>query len=87
MVYHCDLLVGQQLPHPERSVCRRIVMVEHPGLVFLKSWSAVANPVVEAVEDLLIEVLVYCLVLRHKLLMHQTLLIEESDQHGLDYRL
>ena len=47
----CDLLVGQQLPHAERSVCRRIVMVEHPGLVFPKSWSAAANLVVEAVED------------------------------------
>ena len=60
-------------------------MVEHPGLVIPKSWSAAVNPVVEAVEDLLIEVLVYCLVLRHKLVMHKTLLVEESDQLGLDF--
>ena len=32
-------------------------MVEHPGLVFPKSWSAAANPVVETVEDLYVQCL------------------------------
>ena len=43
------------------------------------------NSVVGAVEDLLIKVLIYCLFLRHKLVMYQIFLVEESDQHGLDF--
>lgn len=37
----------------------------------------------EAIEDLLVEVLVDCLTLRYELMMDHNLLVEEYDQHDL----
>ena len=68
-----DLFFGQELPPTVCDVCGRVVMVEQPGLVAPQSPPFVSNPVMEATEDLLVELLVDGLTLRHKLMVDQSL--------------
>ena len=62
------------------------VMVEEPWLVTPQCPPGASNSVMEAKENLLVEVLIYSFTLRHKFVMNQTLPVIKCNQHDFGLR-
>ena len=53
-------------------------------MVLLQIAPTVSHPVVMTSKDFFVEVLIHCLLFRHKLVMDQSFLTKKSDEHHLD---
>jgi hypothetical protein len=82
---HGDAVLGQEFPDTQGRVAWRIVVVQKPGTgrPFLRPFPT--NCISKALQNGYVDSLIHGLALGKKLVMHQTLLAKESDQHFLDF--
>ena len=76
-----DFFRDQELFHAEGCVGRSIVVMQDPSFSCPGSSSFLTNFVDKTSQNFLLKVLVNCLPLRNKLMMHHSLMVKEGDQH------
>jgi len=76
-----DFFQDQELFHTEGCVGRSIVVMQDPSFSCSGSSSFLMNFVGTTSQNFLVKVLVDCLPLRNKLMMHNSLMVKEGDQH------
>jgi hypothetical protein len=79
-----DAVLGQEFSVTEGRVAWRIVVVQKPGTrrPFVRPFPMIC--ISKALQNSYVDSLIHGLALGKKLVMHQTLHVEESDQHCLD---
>ena len=65
---------------------RSIVAMQNPGFLCPESSSCLTDFVDKMSQDFLVEESVNCLPLRNKLMMHQSVMVKEGDQHHFHLR-
>ena len=83
MLQHCDLLLGQELLDTDGSMCRRVVVVQHPALGLPEIAPDASDSGDETSKDFLVEVLVDSGTLQYELVVNDAPVIEEDDLHRL----
>ena len=84
MLERCDLFLIQELLDTDGSMCRCVVVMQHPAFAFPAIAPDTSNSRDESFKDFLVEVLVDRGTLLHELLVNDDSVIEEDDQHRLD---
>jgi hypothetical protein len=76
-----DAVVGQDLPDAWGRYSLRTVVVRKPGIgrSFVRLFPR--NCVLEMLQNVSVDGMIYCLALGNKFVMHQTLHTKEGDQH------
>jgi len=82
---HWDAVVGQDLPDAWGRCSLRAVVVKKPGIgrSFLRLF--LRNCVLEMLQNVSVDGVIYCLVLGNKFVMHQPLHTKEGDQHHCNF--
>ena len=81
MFQGCDLSFNQNLSDAEGAVCWSIVVVQDPPLVLPRAMPRMLDPCSQAAEHLFVEPL------WHELMMNQSLVVKEGNEHHLDLGL
>ena len=81
MMQRGDFFRDQELFHAEGCASRSIVVMQDPSFSCPESSLFLMNFVDKTSQNFLVKVLVNCLPLRNKLMMHHFLMIKEGDQH------
>ena len=81
MMQRRDFFQEQELFHAEGCVGRSIVVMQDPSFSCPGSSLFLTNFVDKVNQNFLVKVLVNCLPLRNKLMMHHSLIVKEGDQH------
>ena len=81
MMQSGDFFRDQELFHAEGCVGRNIVVMQHPSFFCSGSSLFLTNFVDKTSQNFLVKVLVNCLPLMNKLMMHHSLMVKEGDQH------
>ena len=76
-----DFFRNQELFHSEGCVARSIVMMQDLSFSCPGSSLLLTNFVDKMSQNFLVKMLVNCLHLRNKLMMHHSLMVKEGDQH------
>jgi len=76
-----DFFRDQELFHAEGCVVRSIVVMQDLSFSCPGSSLFLTNFVDKTSQNFLVTVLVDCLPLRNKLMMHHSLMVKEGDQH------